>query len=65
MYFLYILQSEKDNSLYIGHSRDVYERLRRHNEGHSRSTKGKRPWKLIDPEYVQPSVNEIYYCVFV
>jgi len=47
MYFVYILQSEKDGSFYTGQTADVEDRLRRHNEGRSKYTSSKRPWKLV------------------
>ena len=45
--FVYILQSEKDNSYYIGYTQDIAERLKRHSQGRSRYTQNKRPWKLV------------------
>ena len=47
MKYLYIIQSLKDGSYYIGHSHDPGLRLMHHNDGWTRSTKGKRPWKLV------------------
>lgn len=47
MYYVYILQSCKDKSLYIGFSHNLKERLLRHNEKQVISTKDKVPWKLI------------------
>ena len=49
-YFVYILQSEIDESYYVGSCGDLNERLRRHNEGRSLYTKAKRPWKLVYSE---------------
>jgi putative endonuclease len=46
-YFVYILQSERDGSYYIGHTSDLEDRLRRHNEGRSVYTRAKVPWRLI------------------
>ncbi len=46
-YTVYILQSDRDGSFYIGHTVRLDERLRRHNEGRSSFTKAKIPWKLI------------------
>ncbi len=46
-YYVYILQSQKDNSLYIGYTSDLRKRLKQHNNGESRSTKPFRPYKLI------------------
>lgn len=47
MYYVYILQSEKDKSLYIGFTPDLRERLPKHNKKQVLSTKDKVPWKLI------------------
>lgn len=49
-YWVYILQSEKDESYYIGYTSDIEERLKRHNHGKSLYTKTKLPWKLIYQE---------------
>ena len=50
MHFVYILQSERDSSFYIGQTRNVEERLIRHNEGRERYTKLRCPWKLVHAE---------------
>ncbi len=47
MYFVYILQSEKDGSFYTGQTANLDDRLQRHNEGRSKYTSLKRPWKLV------------------
>jgi len=47
MFYVYILQSEKDKSLYIGYSPDLRKRLVKHNKKQVTSTKDKVPWKLI------------------
>ncbi len=47
MYFVYILQSEKNQSLYIGYTEDIFRRLEEHNEGKSLATKPFKPYKLI------------------
>ena len=49
-HYLYILQSIKDDSYYVGSTQDVASRLERHNQGRSLYTKTKRPWKLIYQE---------------
>jgi len=46
-YFIYILQSLVDGTYYIGSTQDLEARLERHNEGRSKYTKPKRPWKMI------------------
>jgi putative endonuclease len=47
MFYVYILQNERDNSFYIGHIENVQGRLKRHNEGRSGYTKSKGSWRLI------------------
>jgi len=51
-YFVYILISLKDQSLYIGLTSDLQKRLAEHKIGNSNFTKGHLPYKLI------------FYCVF-
>lgn len=46
MYIVYILQSDKDRSYYIGSTEDIKKRLLEHNKGYSKYTKNKRPWRL-------------------
>ena len=47
MFFVYVLQSEKDGRLYKGLTQDVEKRLLQHNAGENRSTKGFCPWRLV------------------
>jgi putative endonuclease len=47
MIFVYVLQSELDSGLYIGKTSNLRRRFEEHQSGESRSTKGRRPWKLI------------------
>ena len=46
MLYSYILLSLKDGSHYYGSSSNITDRLKSHNYGKVRSTKGHRPWKL-------------------
>jgi putative endonuclease len=50
VYYLYILESEKDGNLYTGISADVRRRLAEHNGGRVRSTKPRRPFRLLYTE---------------
>ncbi|MFN5170530.1 MAG: GIY-YIG nuclease family protein [Cyclobacteriaceae bacterium] len=43
---VYILQSERDGSFYIGQTSDLADRLRRHNLGLEKYTSRKAPWRL-------------------
>ncbi|MGK9367770.1 GIY-YIG nuclease family protein [Melioribacter sp. Ez-97] len=47
MYFTYILQSLKDHRYYYGSTSNLEERLKTHNAGRVRSTKSRRPLKII------------------
>ncbi len=47
---VYILQSDVDDSLYIGQTSNLEERLLRHNQGRSIYTKSKKPWKVLYSE---------------
>ncbi len=47
MYYIYVLKSEKDGIRYVGSGEDYQERLRRHNKGDYRFTKGHRPWRVV------------------
>ncbi len=47
MYETYVLKSLKDGIRYVGSSLDAKERLRKHNNGANRFTKGHRPWVIM------------------
>ena len=46
MYYVYVLESVVDKRLYKGHTQDVEKRLKEHNSGKVKSTKGYKPWEL-------------------
>ncbi len=46
-YYVYILRSLKDQRNYVGITQNVEIRLKQHNWGKVRSTKSRRPLKLI------------------
>jgi putative endonuclease len=50
MFYAYILISSKNNSYYIGCTKDTKNRLKQHNHGDVISTKNGRPWQLIRKE---------------
>jgi putative endonuclease len=50
MYYIYIIKSISYGNRYIGSSKDIVERLKEHNQGKCRYTKGRKPWKLIYQE---------------
>ena len=44
MYVVYILKSQKDNSYYYVSTNNLKRRLKEHNSGSSKYTKGHRPY---------------------
>jgi len=47
MYYVYILKSLKDGKIYTGFSSNLKRRLSEHTQGIVKSTKNRRPLKLI------------------
>ena len=47
MHYVYVLQSLKDKSLYIGSTSNLQKRLKQHNSGKSRYTNQHKPYKLV------------------
>ena len=47
MYFLYIIKSLKNKSLYIGYTENLNKRLKEHNNNLSFTTKKHSPWELV------------------
>ena len=52
MYYVYILKSQKDDSRYIGITKNLKRRIQEHNSGSAKYSNSKRPYKLI------------WYCAF-
>ena len=46
-WYTYVLRSLKDNKLYIGYTRDLKQRLKRHYGGEVLSTKNRLPIQLV------------------
>ena len=46
-YFVYIIQSEKSGLYYKGYTSYPALRLEEHNQGQSRYTSNKGPWKMV------------------
>ncbi|KKW45976.1 hypothetical protein A3C21_03150 [Candidatus Kaiserbacteria bacterium RIFCSPHIGHO2_02_FULL_59_21] len=55
MFYVYLLESMNNGSLYVGRTTDLKGRLLEHNQGLNLSTKRYRPWKLI---YYEACLNE-------
>jgi predicted GIY-YIG superfamily endonuclease len=46
MYYVYLLQSTRDGSTYVGCTENVKSRLAEHNNGKATYSRSKRPFKL-------------------
>ena len=53
MWFVYIIQSEKSKKIYIGLTNNLQERLKKHNQQKSFSTKRDIPWQIVYYEAYQ------------
>lgn len=59
MHYVYLLKSETDKKYYIGFSNDLRARFKQHCDGLVKSTKHRRPLKLIYYEsYCKKEVAE-------
>jgi putative endonuclease len=57
-FFVYILRSDRDGSLYVGQTKDLAARVARHNSGRRKTYTGDRePWTLAHCEE-HPSRSE-------
>jgi putative endonuclease len=52
IYSVYVLRSLSGGKHYVGMATDVVARLKEHNRGKSRFTKGHIPWELLYAEEV-------------
>lgn len=55
MYYVYLLESQKDQGWYIGYTGDLRERISEHNRRTSKSTKSRVPFKLL---YYEACLNK-------
>lgn len=52
MFYVYIIQSTKDKSYYVGSTKDLQKRFKEHNEGVVRFTSSRIPYVIV------------WYCAF-
>ncbi|MEO8821978.1 MAG: GIY-YIG nuclease family protein [Ginsengibacter sp.] len=64
MITVYVLSSLKDQATYVGMALDADKRLKEHNSGKNRYTKGHLPWKIIfteqHPDWASARIREKY-----
>ena len=62
MVTIYVLQSLSSGHHYVGITKDLSRRLKEHNQGQSRATRSRGPWKLLysegSPDYAQARKRE-------
>ncbi len=64
MYYVYVIESQKNGDLYKGFTTDINSRLKQHNSGQTESTKLYAPWKLVYCEiflHKQDAINREKY----
>ena len=59
MFYVYVLQSDSDDGLYIGFSTDLRRRLAEHQEGKAFATSYRGPWRLIYYEAYQEEADAL------
>jgi len=57
MHYVYVIQSIRYNNRYIGYTANIVKRLKEHNLGKCRYTKGRKPWTLIYQEQYSSRVD--------
>ena len=64
MITVYVLLSMADQATYVGMATDAANRLKEHNSGKNRYTKGHLPWKIIytesHPDWASARIREKY-----
>ena len=46
-HYVYIIRSQTSGRRYIGYTSQIENRLDQHNEGLTKSTRGRGPWKML------------------
>ena len=59
MFYVYIIKSKKDKSLYIGSTNDLKRRFEEHQLGKSKYTKNKIPFDLIYYEAFKSKIDAL------
>ena len=47
MFYVYVIKSKKDSSIYVGYTEDLIRRMKEHNTGKSIYTKNKYPYEIV------------------
>jgi putative endonuclease len=57
VYVIYAIKSSFDNRIYVGFTTNFEKRIKEHNQGKTKSTKGFRPWVLIYKEFAETRIE--------
>ena len=57
VYYIHAIKSTIDNRIYIGFTENLEKRIKEHNQGKTKSTKGFRPWSLIYYETTETRIE--------
>jgi putative endonuclease len=57
MYYVYVIRSEVDGRLYKGMTKNLDNRIKEHNFGKTKSTKGYLPWTLVYQEAIDTRIE--------
>jgi len=60
MQFVYVLQSLKDGDFYVGYTKEINQRLKKHFQGKVPSTKNRRPLKFKYAEICNNTKDAIH-----
>jgi putative endonuclease len=64
MITVYAIRSEINGDIYVGIAKDADRRLKEHNSGKNRYTKGLKPWQIfyreLQPDWASARKREIY-----
>ena len=58
-YTVYILKSETTGRFYTGYTRNLENRLKKHNAGATKSTKNSGPWVVVHAEQFDNKQNAL------
>lgn len=60
MYYIYLIRSKIDGTIYTGYTNDLLKRFKEHNAGGNKSTKNKAPFELIYYEAYKAKADAKY-----
>jgi putative endonuclease len=65
MFYTYVIRSLKDGNLYTGFASDLRKRLLKYNNGQVKSTKNRRPFKLIYYEACENKTDALHREIYL